>query len=146
MEDSVRRTFFSNSRYCSKLAHVYLGTYTPLTSNDSGESRECKLQEKRGSSSIMRSMGQKTNLGPQNQIDPYRGGCISGNDWVYIKGSKEGNKELGNSKSDSRHMSQRDRGVKHLPYQELLNRKQKGFCYKCGRPYHPLHQCPYRQL
>ncbi|WVZ07231.1 hypothetical protein V8G54_020577 [Vigna mungo] len=40
----------------------------------------------------------------------------------------------------------RDRGVNHLSYQEHLDRKQRGLCFKCGAVYGPLHQCPIKQL
>ncbi|KAJ1381740.1 Aspartic peptidase, active site [Sesbania bispinosa] len=40
----------------------------------------------------------------------------------------------------------RDRGVRHLSYQELLDRRQKGLCFKCGGAYHPSHTCPYKQI
>ena len=41
---------------------------------------------------------------------------------------------------------QRDRGAKHLAYQDLVDRQKKGLCFKCGGPYGPLHQCPVKQL
>jgi len=40
----------------------------------------------------------------------------------------------------------RNRGKKHLPYSELMNRKAQGLCFRCGEKYHPLHQCAERQL
>ncbi|KAJ1387664.1 Aspartic peptidase, active site [Sesbania bispinosa] len=40
----------------------------------------------------------------------------------------------------------RSRGLKHLTYQELMDRKSKGLCFHCGDKFHPLHQCPERQL
>ncbi|XP_027936242.1 uncharacterized protein LOC114191269 [Vigna unguiculata] len=40
----------------------------------------------------------------------------------------------------------RNRGTKHLPYSELMNRKAQGLCFRCGEKYHPLHQCAERQL
>ncbi|KAJ9541667.1 LOW QUALITY PROTEIN: hypothetical protein OSB04_028173 [Centaurea solstitialis] len=42
--------------------------------------------------------------------------------------------------------NERNRGVKHLPYAELMDRKAKGLCFRCGERYHPLHQCSERQL
>lgn len=39
-----------------------------------------------------------------------------------------------------------NRGIRHLPYQEFFDRRQKGLCFKCGGKFHPLHQCPDRQL
>ncbi|WVZ24507.1 hypothetical protein V8G54_003051 [Vigna mungo] len=40
----------------------------------------------------------------------------------------------------------KDRGANHLTYQDLLDRKQKGLCYKCGGVFGPLHLCPVKQL
>lgn len=40
----------------------------------------------------------------------------------------------------------KDRGIRHLSYQQLVERQKKGLCYKCGGPFHPHHQCPDRQL
>ncbi|WVZ04691.1 hypothetical protein V8G54_018037 [Vigna mungo] len=40
----------------------------------------------------------------------------------------------------------RNRGTKHLPYSELMNRKAQGLCFRCGEKYHPLHRCTERQL
>lgn len=33
----------------------------------------------------------------------------------------------------------RDRGGKHLAYQDLLDRRKRGLCFKCGGPFGPLH-------
>lgn len=33
------------------------------------------------------------------------------------------------------------KGVRHLSYQELMEMKSKGLCFRCGEKYHPLHQC-----
>lgn len=40
----------------------------------------------------------------------------------------------------------KDRGIKHLSYQELMECKQRGLCYKCGEKYHPQHLCLERAL
>ncbi|WVZ17815.1 hypothetical protein V8G54_010797 [Vigna mungo] len=40
----------------------------------------------------------------------------------------------------------RNRGTKHLPYTELMNRKAQGLCFRCGAKYQPLHRCTERQL
>jgi hypothetical protein len=32
----------------------------------------------------------------------------------------------------------KSRGTKHLPYQTLMERKQKGLCFKCGGSYGPI--------
>jgi len=34
-----------------------------------------------------------------------------------------------------------NRGTHHLPYSELMDRKAKGLCFRCGEWFHPLHQC-----
>ncbi|MCH83458.1 RNA-directed DNA polymerase (Reverse transcriptase) [Trifolium medium] len=47
---------------------------------------------------------------------------------------------------DRRRAGPRDRGFTHLSYNELMDRKQKGLCFKCGGPFHPMHQCPDKQL
>ncbi|MCH79346.1 RNA-directed DNA polymerase (Reverse transcriptase), partial [Trifolium medium] len=51
------------------------------------------------------------------------------NDWVFVN-----NKESGSA------------GGQGLSYNELMERKQKGLCFKCGGAFHPMHQCPDRQL
>lgn len=38
------------------------------------------------------------------------------------------------------------RGVKHIPYPVLMERKARGQCFRCGEKYHSLHQCAERQL
>lgn len=40
----------------------------------------------------------------------------------------------------------RDRGTKHLAYQDLMERCRKGLCFKCGESYGAFHQCPMKQL
>lgn len=40
----------------------------------------------------------------------------------------------------------RSRGVRHLPYFELMDRKARGFCFRCGEKFHSLHQCAEKQL
>lgn len=35
----------------------------------------------------------------------------------------------------------KNRGVKHLSYSELLKRKEEGRCFRCGEAYNPLHRC-----
>lgn len=37
-------------------------------------------------------------------------------------------------------------GVNHLSYHELMDRKAKGLCFRCGKKFHPLYQCPNRSL
>lgn len=36
----------------------------------------------------------------------------------------------------------RDKGIRRLSYKELIDRRQKGLCFKCGGTYHPSHTCP----
>lgn len=40
----------------------------------------------------------------------------------------------------------RNRGTRHLPYSELMDRKAKGLCFRCGERFHPLHQCAEKHL
>ncbi|MCH83576.1 RNA-directed DNA polymerase (Reverse transcriptase) [Trifolium medium] len=81
----------------------------------------------------------------------------SGTDWVMVKGreTESGGGAKNNSsgprnerpaQSERRRSGARDRGFTHLSYQELMDRKQKGLCFKCGGPFHPMHQCPDKQL
>lgn len=50
------------------------------------------------------------------------------------------------SKGERRSAGPRDRGIRHLSYQQFLDRQKRGLCYKCGGAFHPRHQCPDRQL
>lgn len=47
---------------------------------------------------------------------------------------------------DRRRNGPRDRGFQHLSYQELMDRKQNGLCFKCKRHFSPTHQCPDKHL
>ena len=38
------------------------------------------------------------------------------------------------------------RGVRNLSYQELMDRRAKGLCFKCGQNYSPMHRCPEKEL
>ncbi|XP_057416454.1 uncharacterized protein LOC130711034 [Lotus japonicus] len=71
-------------------------------------------------------------------------GRESNQGWVMVK-NRDDRSERREDKPPPR-STHRDRGVRHLPYQELLDRRQKGLCFKCGGKFHPLHQCPDRQL
>lgn len=43
--------------------------------------------------------------------------------------------------------SDRSRGVRHLSYSEVMERKSKGLCFRYGEKYHPMHhQCALRKL
>lgn len=37
-------------------------------------------------------------------------------------------------------------GARNLSYQELMERRNKGLCFKCGQHYSPSHQCPDKHL
>lgn len=41
---------------------------------------------------------------------------------------------------------EKSRGVKHLTYSEMMDRKAQGQCFRCGEKFHPLHNCADRQL
>ncbi|XP_057416557.1 uncharacterized protein LOC130711103 [Lotus japonicus] len=79
-----------------------------------------------------------------------------GTEWVWVKGTKEsgpmtkppfnGPKGEIKNQAEPRRVGPRDRDFSHLTYPQLLERRQKGQCFKCGGPYHPLHQCPDKQL
>ncbi|MCI42738.1 RNA-directed DNA polymerase (Reverse transcriptase), partial [Trifolium medium] len=62
------------------------------------------------------------------------------------KGGGVGPKGDKQAQFDKRRNGIRDRGFTHLSYPELLERKQKGLCFKCGGAFHPMHQCPDKQL
>ncbi|CAI8616356.1 unnamed protein product [Vicia faba] len=40
----------------------------------------------------------------------------------------------------------RSKGVYHIPYSELMERKAKGLCFRWGEKFLPLHQCAGKQL
>ncbi|MCH93830.1 retrotransposon gag protein, partial [Trifolium medium] len=78
-------------------------------------------------------------------------------DWVFVNhkenGLSSGSRPNGNgprtdrqAQYDKRKHTPRDRGYTQLSYNEVMERKQKGLCFKCGGAYHPMHQCPDRQL
>ncbi|CAJ2668611.1 unnamed protein product [Trifolium pratense] len=84
----------------------------------------------------------------------YRSGK-NGSDWVMVNsgggaksssGSNIGPKTDRPNQTDKRRPGPRDRGFTHLSYQELMDRRQKGLCFKCGGPFHPMQQCPDKQL
>lgn len=41
---------------------------------------------------------------------------------------------------------EKSKGVKHLTYSEMLDRKARGQCFRCGEKFHLLHKCVDRQL
>jgi hypothetical protein len=81
---------------------------------------------------------------------PNRG---SSSDWVLVKGGKESTQK-GNgfgprserpAQSDRR-SEHRDRGFTHLSYNEIMERRRKGQCFKCKGPFSQTHQCPEKHL
>lgn len=65
-----------------------------------------------------------------------------------MKGGKGGVEEgnTGPKAEEKKRVGFKDRGIRHLPCQELLERRKKGLCFKCGGPFHGCHQCPDKQL
>jgi hypothetical protein len=47
---------------------------------------------------------------------------------------------------ERRRVGPRDRGFTQLTYSELMECKQKGLCFKCKKPFGPMHQCPAKEL
>ncbi|GAU50456.1 hypothetical protein TSUD_373220 [Trifolium subterraneum] len=96
--------------------------------------------------------GSSFNHGPKN--GPYRMGNKRGSDWVMVKNKEGGaNSSVRNglnvdrqAQNDRRRGGPRDKGFTHLSYNELMERKKKGLCFKCGGPFHPTHQCPDKHL
>ncbi|XP_075511724.1 uncharacterized protein LOC142547355 [Primulina tabacum] len=41
---------------------------------------------------------------------------------------------------------QKSRDGRVVSHQEFLNRREKGLCFKCGEPYHPMHRCANKSL
>ncbi|MCH82511.1 retrotransposon gag protein [Trifolium medium] len=86
-----------------------------------------------------------------------QGGNRNGSDWVMVKGGDRGvhggvrsgvngPKNDRQAHGDKKRSGPRDRGFTQLSYNELMERKQKGLCFKCGGAFHPMHQCPEKQL
>ncbi|WJX52291.1 hypothetical protein P8452_38420 [Trifolium repens] len=73
------------------------------------------------------------------------GGGKSNSDWVMVKGKEaEGpNRQAQNERGKN---GPRDKGFTHLTYNELMERKRKGQCFRCKNPFHPKHQCPDKEL
>ncbi|MCI34789.1 RNA-directed DNA polymerase (Reverse transcriptase), partial [Trifolium medium] len=111
-------------------------------------------KEVKGSSGV----GYGHNRGSRQGNGPHRNGPgRNGSDWAMIKnkeGSSGGGVRSGSggfrndkqAQGERRRNGPRDRGFTHLSYNELMDRKQKGLCFKCGGPFHPMHQCPEKQL
>lgn len=63
-----------------------------------------------------------------------------------VKSGANGARNDKQAQGDRRRSGPRQRGFTHLSYNELMERKQKGLCFKSGGPFHPMHQCPEKQL
>ncbi|XP_057418840.1 uncharacterized protein LOC130713055 [Lotus japonicus] len=81
----------------------------------------------------------------------------NGTEWIWVKGNKETGQTVNRPNSnprgdqtkntgDIRRAGPRDRGFNHLSYPQLMERRQKGLCFKCGGPYHRNHVCPDKHL
>ncbi|GAU42300.1 hypothetical protein TSUD_136860 [Trifolium subterraneum] len=115
---------------------------------------EKEIQGKNGSGSN-HNRGSKPSSGFQ-RFGP-NGPNRNNSDWVMVRnkesggngGVRSGSSGLKSDKQaqgDRKRSGPRDRGFNHLSYNELMERKQKGLCFKCGGPFHPMHQCPEKQL
>lgn len=119
---------------------------------------EMELQEKRSSWSGSRFSGPRGTGGWTRSSGiagsgPHSSGRSQGGDWVMVWGGRENPDRSGpvsgprsESKNEKRQFGPRERGIRHLSYQQLMERREKGLCFKCGGPWHPRHQCPDRQL
>lgn len=111
-------------------------------------------REVKGANGSSFSRGPKSGYGPTHNELP---GKKAGSDWVMIRGKDAGSNRGVKSRAsglrrykqvqgDKKRNGPRDRGFKHLSYHELMERKPKGLCFKCGGPFHPMHQCSDKQL
>lgn len=66
----------------------------------------------------------------------------------YQTHSSESNATVTGRMGDSSRTSssERARGVRHLSYNEMMERKNKGLCFRCGERYSPTHQCAAKSL
>jgi len=62
------------------------------------------------------------------------------------KGGPSSTLTLRNGKEETKNGVERNRGIKHLSYQELMEKKAKGLYFRCGEKFHPMHQCSEQQL
>jgi hypothetical protein len=93
-------------------------------------------------------------FGP-NRNNSQGGGGKSMSDWVIVKGREGGSGGGARSngprnerptQNEGQRAGPRDRGFTHLTYNELMDRKKKGLCFKCKQPFHLMHQCPEKHL
>lgn len=87
-----------------------------------------------------------------NRSNNYVSGPSQSKTWSSNNYNPSGKVNLNNStlkigKYDRRkNRGERNRGLKHLPYAELMEQRSKGLCFRCGEKYHPLYQCIEKQL
>jgi len=75
---------------------------------------------------------------------PSQGGNVGAN--LTPRGGSSSTLSLRSGKEERKSGVEQSRGVKHLSYQELMERKAKGLYFRCGEKFHPMHQCTERQL
>ncbi|KAL6516002.1 hypothetical protein OROGR_019307 [Orobanche gracilis] len=127
---------------------------------------EMELQGGRSGGGLVGKKDSRIEFGPQLVAKPnFNAGYKSnlGSDWVHVRGQREapgaGNSSRAgavgpshsprpnrNSEYDRKGTWPRDRGTRHLTTAEISDRRQKGLCFKCGGKFHPMHQCPDKQL
>jgi hypothetical protein len=117
------------------------------------------LQVTRAVEKEVRGSGLGYNRGPKPGNGSFRSGSQGtgkgGSDWIMVKGKEVGQsggersigpKGANQAQNERRGGGMRDRGFTRLSYQELMERKQKGQCFKCKGPFTPTHQCPEKHL
>jgi hypothetical protein len=86
----------------------------------------------------MEEVGLASNAGPDlgiGQRSNSLGRDKSNNtNWVMVKG-KGTNRPKGDEPTQNRRNGPRNRGFKHLSYQEIMERRKKGQCFKCKGPF-----------
>jgi hypothetical protein len=75
-----------------------------------------------------------------------KGGKDSGLPGGSKGSSSNGPRDERNHQGEGRRNGPRDREYTHLTYNELMEKKQKGQCFKCKGPFHPMHKCPDKHL
>ncbi|CAJ2678799.1 unnamed protein product [Trifolium pratense] len=83
---------------------------------------------------------------------PYKSGYGSNRpgsqngDWVFVKAKDSGPKNNSSgprqdrpAQYDRKKNTARDRGFTQLSYNEIMERRKKGLCFKCGGAFHPMH-------
>ncbi|XP_020229533.1 uncharacterized protein LOC109810472 [Cajanus cajan] len=116
---------------------------------------DLETNEMKGNWAGSRQFGPNTLLGSgsRHRVGLHESGKGGMGDWVYVKGGKESHDKNVNGqlskyepKFENEGSMGRDRGICHLSYQQMVERRQKGLCFKCGGLFHPKHLCPDKQL